>query len=132
MKHYRIIRLSEDSKNPQIGCFLVDGIPRFMTLEPPVVGDIVCIPEGEYICKKVFARRTIGGLNIKITFLVKDVPGRDGILFHIGNKMDDTRGCILIAEGLRGINFISNSQIGFDNWIQLVGKEDEFELTIER
>lgn len=100
-------------------------------MEPPVVGDIVCIPEGDYNCKKVFARKTVGGMNIKMTFEVKDVVGRSGILFHVGNKMDDTRGCILIAEGLRGINFITNSQIGFDNWISLIGRDDEFELTIQ-
>lgn len=103
-----------------------------MTLEPPEIGDIVCIPEGDYICKKVFARKTLGGLNIKITFLIKDVPGRSGILFHVGNKMEHTLGCVLIAEGMRGINYIINSQIGFDNWLAIVGKDEEFELTIER
>jgi hypothetical protein len=41
------------------------------------------------------------------TFIVKDVPGRSGVLFHAGNEAGDvghpsgdTDGCILLGDGL--------------------------------
>ena len=64
----------------------------YHTLEPPVVGDVVCIPKGRYrmsIFKSPKFRSEV--------LLLHDVPGRSAIEIHKGNYPKDTRGCILVA-----------------------------------
>ena len=46
---------------------------------------VSCIPPGVYQC------RWRDGLTVEIA----DVPGRSGILIHPGNRLDETKGCIL-------------------------------------
>jgi hypothetical protein len=45
--------------------------------------------------------------------LVKDVPNRSYILFHIGNSAKDTSGCILVGVG-RKQDFVNNSRIALE------------------
>lgn len=90
------------------------------TMELPYLENhqnISCIPSGEYDCERIH-HRTLG-----ICFLVKNVPGRSGILFHAGNfaaekkklikvlnsndKKIDTLGCIL-----PGLYFIDLNEDG--------------------
>jgi hypothetical protein len=82
------------------------------TLELPYLENhqnISCIPEGEYTCQRITHRK------YGICWIVNDVPGRSGIIFHAGNfaseriiferaiereiRKVDTLGCIL--PGLR-------------------------------
>mgnify|MGYP001565342252 FL=1 len=77
----------------------------FWTMEPipgPVVGSH-CVPEAEYVLEPH------DGARFKGTFaLVGEgvshwaTPGVDDetILFHVGNKPDETHGCILIGTGV--------------------------------
>lgn len=48
-------------------------------------------PEGTYHCVKH------NGDKFKDVWEVTGVPGRQGILFHAGNDIDDTHGCILVG-----------------------------------
>lgn len=62
------------------------------TLENPWLDNkinVSCIPEGCYKCEPH------DGSKFEDTWLVKDVPGRSGIVFHTGNTASDTKGCIL-------------------------------------
>lgn len=61
--------------------------------------NISCIPPGTYQCK--FLERTASGRYTYI-WIVLGVEGRSGILFHSGNLLKHTQGCILpgIKRGL--------------------------------
>lgn len=67
------------------------------TLELPDRGNqrkISCIPEGEYIVVK----RKAHELRKYDHFHIKDVPDRDWILIHTGNKISHILGCILVGD----------------------------------
>jgi hypothetical protein len=53
---------------------------------------ISCIPAGRYNVKHYSSKR------FGETLKVANVPGREGILFHIGNWVDNTDGCILVGK----------------------------------
>ena len=63
-----------------------------------------CIPAGTYdVALEKSAR--FG----KILARIKNVPGFEGVLFHGGNKPEDTEGCILLAKYKKGENYIFGS-----------------------
>lgn len=96
--------------------------------------DISCIPTGRYHCTRVENRITHSGVRIPATFLVNDVPNRGGILFHTGNRAEDSKGCILIAQGFsefKGVPWITNSRVGFDSFMAYMKGADSFELVVE-
>lgn len=69
--------------------------PMFVTLELPWRGNQrkrSRIPDGSYDCEAINHKK------FGQTIWVKDVPGRDGILFHVGNYAKDTEGCILVGR----------------------------------
>jgi hypothetical protein len=77
------------------GVMSLNKIPFALTLENPWknnIRDESCIPPGKYDCKRVISPR------FGETFEVLKVSGRSHILFHKGNTMDDTAGCILVGE----------------------------------
>ena len=98
------------------GCLVIfdedTAVLSVKTLELPYLENhknISCIPEGEYSCQRITHRK------YGICWIVLDVPGRSGIIFHAGNfaseriiferaiergiRKIDTLGCIL--PGLR-------------------------------
>lgn len=88
---------------------------KINTLELPWLDnakDISCIPFGIYQCKKIVSPR------FGETFEVCDVPSREHILFHKGNKLTDSKGCILLGSG---------RSIGVDGKDQLVGSASAFD-----
>lgn len=100
------------------------------TLEPPDrlnARNVSSIPAGQYIAKRYQSPR------FGSTFIVTDVPGRAGILFHGGNRVDDTAGCILIGEHiakLKGDRAIKNSGDTFRAFLSELTMIDSFHLTI--
>lgn len=58
-----------------------------------------------------------------------DVPGFEGILIHIGNKHEDSSGCILVGENkVKGQ--VINSTATFKKLYEILKKSDD-EITIE-
>ncbi len=85
------------------------------------------IPALQYLCRKVISPK------FGKTYQVLDVPDRSHILFHGGNTIHHTRGCILLGEHfgkLKGDRAILNSGKTFKKFIQTIGKHTDFHLTI--
>jgi hypothetical protein len=90
MKNLKLVTFSVDSVT--IGK-LYDGKELIChTVERPWLKNgrnVSCIPAGKYIVKMTNSPKF--GLTYKVT----NVPGRTHILFHKGNSIDDSFGCIL-------------------------------------
>jgi len=85
------------------------------------------IPAQQYICRRYSSAK------YPATFQVMDVPGRDKVLFHAGNKIGDTAGCILLGETLgklAGDRALLNSGATFKAFMDELQGVDEFHLTI--
>lgn len=114
MTPWTLIRLNN---HPVYGCFGAlldpDRLPFCVTLEDPYnfetaeqEGSQSAIRTGRYVCKAILSPK-FGN-----TFQVMDVPGRTAILIHAGNtsnnaaggKLDDTRGCVLLANSFGDVD----------------------------
>jgi hypothetical protein len=128
-----LVRLNSSAEHATLGAFRVYGSPIFLTLELPDRNNEKNksrIPAGDYVCRRVRDRVTVGGMHIAETFEVCDVPGRTGVLFHIGNSMKDTQGCILPGRCITGPNFLTDSAIAFELLLKTLEGVDEFRLSI--
>lgn len=112
------------------GVLRYKGVPFVLSLEPPWgenQEDVSCIPAGRYVCKAVRSP-TFG-----ITYEVTRVPDRTHILFHKGNYLHNTKGCILLAEEFSGTfdaPTIVSSERGFGEFMALTLGRPEFDLVI--
>ena len=102
------------------------------TLELPWKNNIPnesCIPVGTYRCERVKSEK------FGETFILTDVPGRSGILFHCGNTVPkDTRGCILIGVGLDCTDrkpVLLASRAAMNTFRDMLSGFDSFNLVIE-
>ena len=91
------------------------------TLELPYVDNqhnISSIPAIEYCCQ-LYNSSKFG-----LVYKILNVPGREGILFHKGNTVADSHGCILLGNGYT-LNsdlsdcFLRNSKIALDKLMSL-------------
>lgn len=125
-----LYRFSENINEGTYGALIVGGRPRFVTLEPPWLGNqpfISCIPEGTYTCSEHVSSK------FGSTYIVDDVFGRSDILFHWGNWITNTEGCILVGSGYNpdlGMAGILNSRIAFNKFMNLLKNIKQFQLTI--
>lgn len=134
MDKLTIVRLTRSSSDPTYGVLLYNNLPRMFTLELPDLGnhqDKSCIPLGTYTAEVVHDHTTNKGMVIDTTLKVLDVPSRTGILFHIGNSVRDTSGCILLGMevGLGGILF---SKPAMDVFTDIIFGTNIWELTIKQ
>lgn len=93
MKYLKIIRVS--GFYGTFGVLTINGIPFCVTLERKDMDNmtsISCINTGHYIIKPYNSPK------YGWTWQVQDVPGRTYILFHAGNWVKNTKGCILLAQ----------------------------------
>jgi hypothetical protein len=129
-----ILRFKKSLKGPTLGILSIKGVFVCFTLELPWLENkekVSCIPEGMYMCKQVKDRTTDGGTFIPRTYQVVGVLNRTGILFHIGNSLKNTSGCILVGKGVddsEGI--ISSSVLGFQELLRRTEGEKSFDLNI--
>lgn len=113
------------------GEMYLDGV-RLVTVERPWINNepnISCIPKGTYLVKPRYYNR--GGYK---AMEVCDVPQRTHILFHIGNTMHDSAGCILVTgrEGVvNGMWAGIGSKNAFGYFMSIVG-DTEHQLVIDR
>lgn len=113
------------------GKIVVDGAVLY-TVERPWLNNapsVSCIPEGTYKCKP--RRYFRGGYDAAE---VTGVPNRSYILFHKGNTMMDSAGCILVCSSLGCLNGLwagLGSKQAFAVFMDEYGGK-EFELTITR
>jgi hypothetical protein len=93
--------------------------------------NVSCIPEGNYICKRVESEKgTLDeGEHAGMTYLVQEVPDRDNIIFHIGNFLKDTMGCILTGSTFAS-DMILNSTEAFEDFMDHMKKEEKFILHV--
>ena len=141
MPYFNRIIHSEDTKNVTIyryysgndvtlGVLIIDGVrePLF-TLENPWMGNKIglsCIPPGKYLCKP------FSGQLKKDVYIIQDVAERSYILFHIGNYVNETKGCILIGKGVdtsQKKSMLISSQKAMKKFRSIIGN-NEFRLEI--
>ena len=97
-----------------IGNLYLNGEWLCDTLENPWLNNqrnISCIPEGQYKVRLRTARES--ATKDYLHLLVQDVPDRSLVLFHVGNKSSDTRGCILVGIGSEQ-DLVKNSRLAMD------------------
>lgn len=95
-------RVYSDAKFTR-GILLLGKQPLCHTLEPPWrenEKNLSCIPEGSYTVIKTVSPR------FGDCFYFRDVPARSGILIHSGNRVEHTRGCILVGLDADGENVL--------------------------
>ena len=125
-----LIRLEENEKYGTFGILRIQKQVFCVTLEP---ADLLnapnrsSIPAQQYFCKRHISQR------FGETFQVLNVPGRTNVLFHAGNVIGDTAGCILLAEHfgkLRGDRAVLNSGKTFRSFMERMKDHNSFHLTI--
>ncbi len=124
-----LIRVGSSNRGT-FGVLRHDQIPFALTLERPWVdnqANVSCIPVGHYTCQRMRSPK------FGDTFEVTQVPNRSHVLFHKGNTVDETHGCILVAEEFSGTfdhPMLASSARGFGELMQLMEDQMAFELTI--
>jgi len=126
-----IIRIEDNFQFGMFGVLLVQIKEFCRTLEPPEYGNmkrVSCIPPGCYECERIVSQR------FATTYEVQNVPGRSNILFHRGNVVDNTEGCILLGSHigkLKGDRAVLSSGNTFNRWMELIGGYKQFNLIIK-
>lgn len=88
----KLQRVSLKHDSPTYGVLLSNDIPICLILERPWrdnLPSVSCIPEGKYECV-AYESEKFGK-----TWEVTNVPMRTYILFHSGNTINDSQGCLL-------------------------------------
>jgi hypothetical protein len=125
-----LIRLEEHHQYGTFGVLRIQKEVFCVTLEPPDYlneKSISCIPAQQYLCSKTVSPR------FGETYEVRHVPGRSNVLFHAGNLVRDTEGCILLAQfygKLKGDRAVLNSGNTFKEFLRVMGPYPTFHLTV--
>lgn len=126
----RLIRLEERFKYGTFGVLLISEEVFCVTLEPPDWNNVVgrsSIPAQQYTCIRHNSPR------FGETFKVVNVPGRSDILFHPGNLLPDTTGCIVLGQHfgkLQGNRGVLASGKTFERFMKILRTYDILRLTI--
>jgi hypothetical protein len=124
-----LIRVGQSDKGT-FGVLRYGVVPFALTLERPWLdnaANVSSIPSGVYECQRVHS------IKFGNTFEVTGVPNRSHILFHKGNTIHDTQGCILVGEEFAGsydVPALANSKHGFDEFLSLLYGRTLFELVV--
>ncbi len=126
----RLIRI-EESNQGTFGVLVICSQVFCVTLEPSDwfnEENISSIPAQQYQCMKIRSSR------FGETFELVDVPNRSHVLFHAGNVLKHTTGCILLAQyfgKLYGDRAVRNSGKTFRRFMEIMKNIDVFNLTIK-
>ena len=127
----RILRLEENFKYGTFGALILAGEFFCVTLENPDIvnkKNISSIPAQQYLCRKVESPKW------RETYEITDVPDRTHVLFHPGNLVEHTEGCIILGQHpgkLRENRAILNSGNTFRSFLKRMELYHEFLLTIK-
>lgn len=87
------------------------------------------VPKGDYVCK-----RTVWHKKGVETFEITGVPNATRILFHTGNKEQDSEGCVLLGlariEGNDGAMVVTSSKDAYKRFMAYLEGVNEFNLTV--
>ena len=125
-----IIRLEENFKYGTFGVMKLNKEVFCVTLEPPDIENtknISSIPAQQYLCRRIISPK------YSECFEIQDIPNRDHVLFHAGNVVEHTKGCVILAEHygkLQENRAILNSGNTFKKFMKLMEGYNEFHLTI--
>jgi len=90
------------------------------------------VPEGQYLC--IRGQHQLASMTQPFeTFMILNVPGHTGILFHSGNYNCDSDGCILVGTDVTSIDgalAISSSRLAFLEFMDLQTGVDNFSLSV--
>jgi hypothetical protein len=120
-----LLRLGTDDIETQ-GVLRIGQRAFAVTLELPWRDnepEISCIPAGTYTCQRLHSPR-FGN-----TFEVLQVPNRSHILFHKGNVVPDTKGCILVGENFDALAIRQSGQ-AFEEFMLNFADRETFILTV--
>ena len=127
-----LIRLEEDDTFGTLGVLKIQKQIFCATLEPPDrlnERSRSSIPAQQYVCRRYSSAK------YPDTFQITNVPGRDNVLFHAGNSVDDTEGCVLLGQYHGKLashqRAVLNSGQTFKSFMRMLAGEDEFHLTIK-
>lgn len=105
-----------------------DGKLNLLTLEHSY-GLLPKLPKGDYICK-----RTVWHKKGIPTFEITGVPNATRILFHTGNKEQDSEGCVLLGlarlEGNDGVMMVTSSKAAHKQFMAHFEGVNEFPLKV--
>lgn len=124
--------IRQDFDQGTFGTLKLKGRLFCWTLEREDLGNvpnISCIPTGDYECKRHVSHR------FGETFEVCNVQGRTDILFHAGNYVDETKGCILLGRRIgeiSGQRAVLESRKAFDAFMKRLEGVFTFELSIRK
>lgn len=112
----------------------------FYTLEPPWQQNeprLSCIPEGTYplqLRESPIVRRTSRGEFFE-GWEIANVADRTFIMFHIGNWVEDTDGCVLVGEAYSWHKdkgpMITQSLIGFRRFMMTLANRDFWDIEVK-
>ena len=131
LPHIEIIRIEDNFQFGTFGVLLIQTEIFCVTLEPHEFSNkrnISCIPPGNYECE-----RTVS-LSFGTTYEINNIPDRDNVLFHAGNEVEDTEGCVIVAEKfgkLKGNRAVLNSGKTFTEFMNTMHPYEKFRLTIK-
>ena len=111
-----ILTRKQTGNDGTFGMLNVDNMFACMTLELPDKcnqRNVSCIPAGKYSIVPHQSPK------FKKVYKVLNVPNRGDILFHVGNYLEDTEGCVLLGM-YRMVNMISQSRKAFEYFYKML------------
>jgi len=125
-----IIRLEENFKYGTFGVVKINKQVFCVCLEPADLENkqnVSSIPSQQYVCERYSSAKYPN------TFQIINVPDRNYVLFHSGNTIKHTKGCILLAQyfgKLKGNRAVLNSGNTFNSFMNSMHRIDKFHLTV--
>ena len=125
-----IIRIEENFKYGTFGVVKINKQAFSVCLEPADLENkqnVSSVPVQQYLCQRYSSAK------YPDTFQITNVPNRSKVLFHAGNYIKDTEGCVLLAQyfsKLKGNRAVLNSGLTFKSFMNMMIGIDKFHLTM--
>jgi hypothetical protein len=99
------------------GLYQTDTLEHILAIKVP---GLTAIPYGRYKVILDFSP----AFNRIMPHII-DVPGFEGERIHVGNSHSDTKSCVLLGEWCGGVDFIRDSGICFDMFMDILGRASD-------